>query len=349
MTDHKATLQYNRMRHWTRGLTFILSLLFCLLPSGCDKEQQNERISAQEPLTLRLGIPAQPTAALFIIALEKGFFSQAGLNVKPFRYPSGKRSLVEGFIPNRIDATSPTGVPVVVTAFNRDDFVILCTLFNTDDNNRIVARRDHGIEKPADLWGKRIGTQQGSAVHYFLHLFLTSHGLSENDVDIVFMKAEQLPIALARGDIDAFSMREPYVSLALNMLPNQAHAMAEPGLHKQMELLLIRRSLLEEQPEIALRLLRGLKAAEEFIAYNPADAIVTTARYLGSPDEKIRAIWPTLQLRVSLDESMIDLLEKQAHWIKASGMVQDKDIPDFRKLINPEPLKSLWPERVNYR
>jgi ABC-type nitrate/sulfonate/bicarbonate transport system substrate-binding protein len=349
MTYDQAIFHDNRMRHWNRGLVFILSFLLYLLPSGCDIEQQGSDVPLQEPLSLRLGVPAQPTAALFIIALEKGFFSQAGLDVKPLRFPSGKRSLVEGFIPNRIDASSPSGAPVVITAFDRDDFVILCSLFKTDNTNRIVARRDHGIDKPTDLKGKRIGTQQGSAVHYFLHLFLTSHGLSEKDVDIVFMKAEQLPVALARGDIDAFSMREPYVSLALSMLPNQAHAMAKPGLHEQMDLLVMRRSLLEEQPEIALRMLRGLKAAEEFIADNPADAVVTTARYLGSPNEKIRAIWPTLQLRVSLDESMIDLLEKQAQWVKASGIAKDKDIPDFRKFIKPEPLQLLWPERVTYR
>lgn len=349
MTTGSTVNSYSRKWHGNKLSAFCCFLFLCLLPLGCDMEQQGNGAPMQEPLTLRLGVPAQPTAALFIIALEKGFFSQAGLDVKPLRFPSGKRSLNDGFIPNRIDATSPTGVPVVVAAFDRDDFVILCTLFNTDDTNRIVARRDHGIETPADLRGKRIGTQQGSAVHYFLHLFLTSHGMSENDVDIVFMKAEQLPDALARGDIDAFSMREPYVSLALNMLPNQAHAMAEPGLHKQMELLVMRRSLLEEQPEIALRLLRGLKAAEDFIADNPADAIVTTARYLGSPDEKIRAIWPKLKLRVSLDKSLIDLLEKQAQWVKTTGLVNDKPIPDFRKFIEPEPLLLLWPERVNYR
>jgi ABC-type nitrate/sulfonate/bicarbonate transport system substrate-binding protein len=349
MKNGSISNQYLLVRKRSILLFLCCIFLTCILPNGCDWGQQGNGAPMQEPLTLRLGVPAQPTAALFIIALEKGFFSQAGLDIQPVRFPSGKRSLTEGFIPNRIDATSPTGVPVVVTAFSRDDFVILCTLFNTDDNNRIVARRDHGIEKPADLRGKRIGTQQGSAVHYFLHLFLTSHGLSENDVDIVFMKAEQLPHALAKGEIDAFSMREPYVSLALNMLPNQAHAMAEPGLHKQMELLVMRRNLLEEQPEIALRLLRGLKAAEEFIADNPTDAIVTTARYLGSPDDKIRAIWPGLKLRVSLDKSLLDLLEKQAHWVKTSGLANDKPIPDFRKLIKPEPLLLLWPERVDYR
>jgi NitT/TauT family transport system substrate-binding protein len=349
MTNSHATYRINRIRFKYWALILGLSLLLCLLPGGCDMEQQGGGTPTQKPLTLRLGVPAQPTAALFIIALEKGFFTQAGLNVKPLRFPSGTRSLHDGFFVNRIDATSPSGAPVVIAAFNRDDFVILCSLYNTDDTNRIVARRDHGIEKPADLKGKRIATQYGSAVHYFLHLFLTSHGLSENDVDIVFMKAEQLPVALAKGDIDAFSMREPYVSLALNMLPNQAHAMSEPGLHKQRDLLVMRRNLLEERPEIALRMLQGLKSAEEFIADNPADAIVTTARYLGSPDEKIRAIWPKLQLRVGLDDSMIELLDKQAQWVKTSGLVKDKPVPDFRNFINPEPLLLLWPERVTYR
>jgi ABC-type nitrate/sulfonate/bicarbonate transport system substrate-binding protein len=327
---------------------FIGLSLFNLTLPGCDNQGQSASHTRKEQLTLYLGVPAQPTAALSIIALEKGFFSEAGLNITAFRFTSGKRSLYEGLFTRRIDATSPSDAPVVIAAFNRNDFVILSTLFYTDNANRIVARRDRGIDKPVHLKGKRIGTQQGSAVHYFLHLFLSSHGLTEKDVEIVFMKAEKLPDALVKGHIDAFSMREPYVSLALNMLPDQAHAMAEPGLYKQMELLVMQRHLLQEKPEIALRLLRGLKTAEEFIANNPDDAIVTTARYLGSPDEKIRAIWPKLQLRLSLDDSVVDLLNKQAQWVKTAGIEKEKAIPDFRQLIQPEPLKRLWPERVSF-
>lgn len=81
-----------------------------------------------------------------------------------------------------------------------------------------MARRDRGIEEAADLRGKHIATQRGSAVHFFLHLCLVSHGLTEEDVTLSFMKGEELPAALAEGRIDAFSMREPYVSEASSLL-----------------------------------------------------------------------------------------------------------------------------------
>ncbi len=324
-----------------------LWLLCLLLLSACEDSGRISGYGDGERLALRWGVSAQPTAALSIIALEKGYFAKAGLNMSSLRFPSGTRAMREGLFTNRVNATSPTEVPVVIAAFKRNDFVVLGTQLMTDNTNRIVARRDHGIETAADLKGKRIGTQRGSAVHYFLHLFLGAHGLSEQDVEIVFMKAEELPNALAKGDIDAFSMREPYVSLALSMLPDQAYAMAAPGLYKQMELLVMDRRLSEEEPEIALRMLRGLIMAEEYLAKNPDDAIVTTARYLGSPDDKVRDIWPKLQLQVSLDESLIKLMENQAQWAISAGLVEGKTPPDFRGIIKPEPLRSLQPQRVN--
>ncbi len=339
-----------RGRHlsaWAIRLMLYCVFLGILLVPGCSDDDQSGHNAKDRMLPLRFGLSAQPTAALSIIAVEQGFFAQAGLDVAPLRFPSGKRALREGLFKGRVDVVSPSDAPVVIAAFERDDFVILGALFKTNNINRIVVRRDRGIERPADLKGKRIGTQKGSAVHYFLHLFLSYHGMSEEDVDIIFMKAERLPNALADGEIDAFSMREPYVSLALSLLPDQAHAMAAPGLYTQMDFLVVRSDMLEEEPEIAMRLLRGLKAAEEFVESNPDEAIVTVARYIGVPSEKIRAIWPGLKLKVALDAPIIDLIEEQAQWVKQAGIAKYKDVPDFREIIKPGPLGSLWPEIVH--
>ncbi len=324
-----------------------LLLYGLLILTGCSADGQDS-VDAKDKM-LRLGLPAHPAAALSIIAMEKGFFTQAGLNVVPLRFLDGTRSMHEGLFKGRVGVVTPPDAPVVIAAFERNDFVVLGTLFNTKDANRIVARRDRGIKQPSDLRGKRIGTPRGSAAHYFLYLYLTYYGLQEEDVDIVFLDAEELPNALADGKIDAFSMREPFVSHALNVLPDQAHAMAAPGIYKQLGLLVVRSDLLEYEPETVLRLLRGLKEAEGFVERYPSDSIMIVARYLGSPAEEIRALWPKLELKLSLDATVIDLLEQQAQWVNQAGLVKDAEMPNLQKFIKPEPLRSLWPERVQPR
>ncbi len=324
-----------------------LLLYGLLMLAGCSANGQDSTDAKDK--VLRLGLPAHPAAALSIIAMEKGFFTQVGLNAMPLRFPDGTRSMHEGLFKGRVDVVTSSDAPVVVAAFEHNDFAVLGTLFNTKDANRIVARRDRGIKQPSDLRGKHIGTPRGSAAHYFLYLYLTYYGLHEEDVEIVFLDAEELPNALTSGEIDAFSMREPYVSLALNMLPDQAQAMDAPGIYKQMGLLVVRSDLLENEPETVLRLLRGLKKAEEFVERNPSDAIMIVARYLESSTEEIRALWPKLELKLTLDAAVIDLLEQQAQWVKQAGLAKDAEMPNLQEFIKPEPLRSLWPERVQPR
>jgi ABC-type nitrate/sulfonate/bicarbonate transport system substrate-binding protein len=348
-TKRRAVFCTSQCRVETGGVRIVLLAITLLLASSCgDSEQASDSVK-KERLNLRFGVPAQPTSALSIVALEYGFFVEAGLNVSAQRYPSGKRALHEALFTGRVDAVAAADAPVSIAAFSRNDFAVLGSLFKTGNANRIVARSDRGIKHPADLRGRRIGTQRGSAVHYFLHLFLAYHGLSEKDVQVVFMKAEELPNALVRGDIDAFSMREPYVSLALAMLPEQAHAMEQPGLYTQMDLLVINRDYLNKNPKVVRRLLRALKAAEDFIEQNPTDAVVAVARYLGSPKDKIQAIWPKLKLKLDLDASVIKLLDQQVHWIQDAGLAKDGTSPDFYQVVKPEPLRELWPERVQIR
>ena len=56
--------------------------------------------------------------------------------------------------------------------------------------------------------------------------------------------------------------------------------------------------------------------------------------------------WSKLNQRLCQGAPIIELLEQQALWVKEAGMAEDKDMPDFKEIIKPEPLRSLWPERV---
>jgi NitT/TauT family transport system substrate-binding protein len=52
---------------------------------------------------------------------------------------------------------------------------------------RIVARKDAGISKVEDLKGRKVGTARGGAQELLLYAELGKHGLSQKDVQIVFL------------------------------------------------------------------------------------------------------------------------------------------------------------------
>src|SRR4030043_454186 len=51
----------------------------------------------------------------------------------------------------------------------------------------VIGRKDHGISNISQLAGKKIGVIRGTAIDFYLGLFLTLHGLRVKDVTLVDM------------------------------------------------------------------------------------------------------------------------------------------------------------------
>ncbi len=73
-----------------------------------------------------------------------------------------------------------------------------------------------GIQALADLKGKKIAYSIGSNAELHLYSQLELAGLSVRDVDAVHMSFPDMPLALARGDIDACFCSEPQSSIAIH-------------------------------------------------------------------------------------------------------------------------------------
>lgn len=297
-----------------------------------------------EPVTL--AVPNHPTSLLTFIALEKGYFASRGLDVTTTTYPSGKRAIEEGLLAGKANAAFANDVPIALAGMVSNDFRILCTTLSADNANQIVARRDHGIVRPADLKGKKIGTQKGSAVHFFLHLFLMENNLSDQDVIPVFMKAEDLPVALESGAVDAISMRDPMVSEAKRRLGDKAVVFQAPGLYQQMEILVVRKNLMEQRPQVTTALVEALHDAERFAVEHPADAAAILARHMNTSVPEAESFMASAKPEVTLHQSLLVLLETEARWAESAGLVTPAGAPDYLPLVAPECLRQTKPEAV---
>jgi ABC-type nitrate/sulfonate/bicarbonate transport system substrate-binding protein len=312
----------------------IAGLLFLLI-SG---------VGAAEPMAL--GIGTQPSAALLQIAVAQGLLQAEGIEPTVTRYPSGKRALRDGLFAGRAEVVSATEAPVVASAFERTDFVVVAAIFQADDVNSIIARRDAGITQPADLRGKRVATQRASAVHYFLHLFMLKHRIPHDDVVLSFLQAEALPRALADGTIDAFSMREPFIRQARARLGDNVVVFNEPGLYPQYELLVVDRAYLERQPERVRALLRALGKAHELLLAEPARAEAAVARFLKVDPAVMVGRAAGWRTEVMLSQALLLVMEFEAQWLIDDGLVDAAAIPNFLNFIDPAPLAAVAPAAV---
>lgn len=304
-----------------------------------------EGTAAPPRIAVRVAETRDVATALVHVALANGYFADAGLEVEAREYPSGKRAL-EGLFAGEVDFAVAAETPLVISGFDRRDFYVIASFADTGTYQRIVGRRDRGIEKPVDLRGKRIATQKGSAVHYFLHLFLLKHGLSVRDIRLTFLPAEELAPALARGEIDAFSMREPYTSEARRLLGDKAVVFDAPKIYERYDLLVVRHDFLRARPDAARRALRALARAEEFVRREPQAAIAIVAARTRIPEAAVARDWKEFNFRLSLPQALLANLDEQARWALDSGLVEARPVPNYLELIHLDALKAVRPTAV---
>ncbi len=78
----------------------------------------------------------------------------------------------------------------------------------------ILVKSGSPIQAPPDLVGKKIATIRGSSGHRFLIQALDHYGIKLSDIKLIFLNPSDAKAALEGGSIDAWSIWEPYVSLA---------------------------------------------------------------------------------------------------------------------------------------
>ena len=334
--------------YWTQCLSrlvprflslVLVSTVLCL--SGCSSEPV-------EIDSLKVANAKQPSNALTFIALDQGYFKAEGLELEFVTFPSGKRALQEGFLDDKqgFDLVIASDMPFSSALQNHPDLVTFAHVYSADNVNSIVAREDENIQDFKDLAGKVIGTQKNSAVHFFLHQVLTAYDLDNSGIQTLFMPAEVLPAALAEGKIDAFSMREPFVSQARQLLDGKIKVLKAYGLYHQYELLISTQSQLAKKHRAVEKFTRALLKAQNFNYQNPQKAIEIVAKYLEITPQSILKSWEPGALKVGLQQGLLVTLENQQRWLDPTNAVLLRQEESFLNYFYLPILKTVAPEVI---
>src|SRR3989338_8460664 len=134
----------------------------------------------------RFGLAFAPV----VIAKEKGFWTEQGLDVDVVPFTSGKDAL-DAVIAGKADASTNADTPIVFAALGGEDrFAIVSGVAKT--KSWVVANKDSGISNESDLKGKKLATRLGTTGEYFMHNFLRAHGITPAEVSI---QSLDLPVA----------------------------------------------------------------------------------------------------------------------------------------------------------
>ena len=180
-------------------VTVVMALVIGISVGGCRQKpgepEQFEKVS--------IGISNQSLlSSLVIIAKEKDYFLEEGIDVELRGYVAGKFAL-EGLFKDEVDVSTVADMPIVTNSFDRNDFAIFGTILDSAQHAKVLTRKDKAINSPQDLIGKEIAATTGTTTHFFMVTFFAMNNLDLESVEIFDTKPAETVKMLINGEVDA--------------------------------------------------------------------------------------------------------------------------------------------------
>ncbi len=193
----------------------VTIFLFVLSASGSAVFAVDKKDSqpARKSLTVMLDWFINPDFAPLIIAREKGFFARHGLDVKIME-PADPNDPPKLAAAGKVDIAVTSQPLQLLHIDNGLPLVRIATLVAVPLNT-VMVMADSGIEKPAQLAGKKVGYSIGGFESLLLNTMLKESGLGANDVETVNVNFSITP-SLLGGKVDA--VIGGYAAFELNQL-----------------------------------------------------------------------------------------------------------------------------------
>ncbi len=344
------------MRYWLK-ICGILCMLLLLL-GGCGKDtatRPQEATPETKPTEVRVGVLRLTSSAPIFIGIEKGFFAEENIQVKPMFFDAAQPIAV-ATAADEIDvgATGLTAGLYNLAAGGKAPLIVADKGRESADHpaSFLVVNKaayDAGIHDVRALVGKKIGnTQAGSTYQYMMGNILERNGLAVDSVHYANLgKMSTVMAALQSQQIDAAILNEPHASLMANagyVVPLQA-----VGSHESYQVsALFYAPKFAGNEDLAIRFMRAyIKSCQYYYdtifdetrADDPmerlqkdhrfSDLIAIIGKYTMTPDKEIVRSLPFIDRNGKPDTSDI---AKQVQWYAAHGFIPQP--PALEKIVN---------------
>ena len=294
----------------------IFALIFALIPGPAP---------AAEKMTVILDWFVNPDHAPLIIAREKGYFADAGLDVEliapadpndpPKLVAAGKADLAVSYQP-QLHVQVDAGLPLARIA----------TLVATP-LNALVVLADGPVAGIADLKGRKVGFSVGGFEDALLGAMLSVAGLGLDDITLVNVNFSLSP-SLITGQVDA--VIGAFRNFELNQMdlvgkPGRAFYPEEHGVPAYDELILVANKKSLGDPRLR-RFVDALERGVQFLINHPGDSWrLFVGAYKDLDDELNRRAWRDTLPRFALRPAALDAnrYRRFARFLQAQKLIED--------------------------
>lgn len=282
----------------------LIIIIIATFLASCSLNQQPNPTTELTKISLPVGyIPNIQFAPLYV-AIDKGYYREAGLDVTiDYSFETDAMALVGA---NKLKFAMVSGEQVLLARAQQLPVVYTLAWYQQYPVG-IAALKSSGINEPADLKGKRIGVPVLSGASYIgLRALLDAGGLTEKDVTIHVIGFNQVE-SLASGQEDAVVI---YVANEPVQLKAKGYDINVIKVADYLQLisngLLTNETTIKENPELVRRMTNATWKGIEYTAAHPDEAYEISKKYvenLAQVDETVQkevlatsiSLWQTNQ------------------------------------------------------
>lgn len=315
-----------------RRLIMMIAVLFSALTAA----------SAQDRIPITVATGVDPSLGTFYVANSGGFFEKHGLDVQ-FNTGASGSAMVSFLVNNQVQAVL-AAEQAGIQNFNIDNDVVVVT--EAMQMLRYFGIVGRGIDDLEGLKGKTIGVALGSASEVFWRAFVNVLGLDADDYNVINVDLPEMIAAIERGNIDAFSSWEPWISRTLDAVPGTKLLRDNEGIITTRNFIYMNKSWAEANPEGALAFMRAIDEATDMIRNQPQEAAALVASFLQLDPGLTQDLMSKVNYELRLDQESIDHLKMIEEQLAAGGQLT-KPV-DWQRFIYSGPLSEVKPEVVDF-
>ncbi|HVO90311.1 MAG TPA: ABC transporter substrate-binding protein [Casimicrobiaceae bacterium] len=278
-------------------------------------------LAAQTKVTI--GTARDPNlGAQIVIAREKGYFRDAGLDADIKYFPSGG-DLMSAFVGGSIAYGSAGATPVLTVRSRPFPLEIVAQISDISGAQQMLVKKS--VNSLDALHGKKIGLLRGTASEALFNSVVKSYGFDASSVQLVNMGPAEMITAFIRGDVDSVVLWEPHTSKARKLgdgktlisgtysyLDGKATPRRVYGDHA---VLFASQDTLKQQPAVTRALIGALQKANDFIEQHRADAVAILAKEYTLEPAEMDAIIDVNRYTLRLDDQMVRDFDSLAEFL----------------------------------
>lgn len=289
-------------------------------------------------------IGSTPTGHLMWIAEEMGYFKSSGSDVDVREFSSGvttSKALAAG----ELNLANSSEFAFVNNVMRNRDLRIVASISRTNSAN-LFGRKDRGIRSASDLVGRKIGVTRRGIGEFFLGEYLSIHGISIADVELVDLRPPAIVEGISDGTIDAAITWEPSVYLVQKALGENFMQLPDQDSYYYHFVVAGKRDWLSANQQDVQNVLTALIKAQAYASENPEGAQAIMAKRFDLDPIFVRDTWHKYILEVTLLQTLLSLMEQEAYWLIENKLIDVTSGPNFLEVIDARPLNAVSPNAV---